>query len=908
MSDSIPNSRAIDLSFLKKQEEKTVLRDNYLFVIGINEYQHCTPLGNAVNDAQSFAAVLNEKYRFKKDHTFSLINQEATINNIDDTFKTIKGKIRPKKDNLIVFFCGHGYYDKEWDTAYWVPVEAKADRALGEYFSHEDLMKRINAIKTHHTVVIADSCYSGAAFVSQKRSHDPNSMVFAKEPSRWMLASGRNEPVNDGKIDQNSPFTSELLDILEGESNAGIRMGTLVERLKTRVNNNYDQTPIGQPLKDVGDKGGEFIFFPQDKEEDKWREAKVKNTLEAYEFFLSEFKAGNFSPEAKTRIMEIRAENLFNQIQAAPTEELCQNYLDKYPKGKDLQAVSELKYELGEERFWANTKKENTLAAYEAYLAEYPNGRYVEEAKEGRDTQKNGLKAWKEADALYTIASFEAFIQHYKDSEYFDDATTKLKELKDWKHAKASKNAEMLEAFIKNYPDSPHLGKAEELLRNTAENKKKRMKHLIIAGVAVVSLVIAGLAFNSYNTGLRNTYIEKKGSAKAMVRGGYFTKVFEDLDEIPEKFQKEQDVVDMKSLTGFLQNMNGFLEKADSSFNAKEWKLAEAFYLDYQSNVQQAKDKLKLIEDDLKEVFQPYFAEDALVDIDSLLEVIRKEQDLDFVAARVMGISKKGDSLYIAGMYPEALEYYNSAKEADSHKAALYLDKKQKLAAIGDDLQEMILVPGGKYSLRSDNGKNEKSINSFYISKYEVTNKEYVAFLNEHIGSQGINNWISIEKSDISLKNGKYKINSIYKDFPVVAVSYKGAEAYAKWSDSQLPTELEWEYAASSAGDEMFEFSGSDRARDVANYYSGNAVRAKKTGRRKANKLGIHDMSGNVWEWVNTGNGDHMVIKGGSFNRGENFVKIESRHDQPVRRIGGPKSNGSYHTNDLGFRIIRRKK
>ncbi|MEL6251598.1 MAG: SUMF1/EgtB/PvdO family nonheme iron enzyme [Bacteroidota bacterium] len=908
MSDSTPNTRAIDLSYLKNQDVETILRDNYLFVIGINEYQNCTPLGNAVNDAQSFAKVLNEKYRFKKEHTFSLINEQATIHNIDDTFKELKSKIRTETDNLIIFFCGHGYYDEEWDTAYWVPVEARADRALGEYFSHEDLMKRINRIETHHTVVIADSCYSGAAFVSQKRSHDPNSQVFAKEPSRWMLASGRNEPVNDGAINQNSPFTKELLDILERESNAGIRMGTLVERLKTRVNHNYDQTPIGQPLKDVGDKGGEFIFFPRDNEEERWKEAKMKNTQEILELFISDFRGGKFEKEALKSIGVIKAAELFSKINIEPTEELCQEYLDNFPEGEDLLEVSKIKFALAENRVWREALETNSLEAFENYLSKYPDGSFKEEADERKREQAKGLKAWQEAEAFYNIQAFENFIKEYPNSEFFDKATLKLKELKAWKHAKASRKAGMLEAFIQDFPNSPHLGKAEELLVNTEENKKKKKIQLLVVGVSVLVLLISGGAWYNYNQNLEKTYIDKMGSAKGQVMAGNFTSVMEDIEAIPDKFQNKSKVVAFKNLTRIFREMEGFWKDALENLATENWQEAKKFFAAYRSDLILGTQELESVEPDLKQAFQPHFQKIPLVKIDSFIKVVNNGLTLERIAIRVKNLSDKGDSLYVAGMYVEALEFYESAQKTDSVKAADYLTKKISLASQGGNLQEMILVPGGEYSLRSAAGSNKTKINSFYISKYEVKNKEYVAFLNEHKGSPDVENWISIKKSDISFRNGTYRISSLYKDYPVVAVSFKGAQAYAKWSDSQLPTELEWEFAASSAGQENFKYSGSDKARDVAHFYSGNAIRAKKTGRRKANKLGIHDMSGNVWEWVDTGNGSHKVIKGGSFNRGENFVQIESRYDQPVRRIGGPKSNGGHHTNDLGFRIIRRKK
>ena len=79
--------------------------------------------------------------------------------------------------------------------------------------------------------------------------------------SRWGLTAGRLEAVSDGSKGQNSPFAGFFLNYLKSNSKDKFTMSDLVNYVKNAVANNAEQTPQGAPLKNVGDEGGEFVFY-----------------------------------------------------------------------------------------------------------------------------------------------------------------------------------------------------------------------------------------------------------------------------------------------------------------------------------------------------------------------------------------------------------------------------------------------------------------------------------------------------------------------------------------------------------------------------------------------------------------------------------------------------------------------
>ncbi|GAB4420464.1 MAG: hypothetical protein OHK0039_34060 [Bacteroidia bacterium] len=270
-------------------------------------------------------------------------------------------------DNLLIYFSGHGHYDPVIEEAYWVPVDAEYD-AIDDYISYSFLTKIIKAIPARHCVLIVDSCYSGAVLV---RDRDRQTERFERDPSRWLLASGRNEVVPDGVAGGHSPFADKLLDILDRYAHEGLRMGTLVDKLTTAVSYNSTQTPIGRQLYGVGDQGGEFIFHPRKNEAADWADACARDDIAAYEAFVQAYPDSSHREAAHWAIARQR-----DSLAA------YRHYLDTYPAGVYAREAIARMGEREDDQAYAQALRRGEAALRQYLLDYHPQGRHLAEARE----------------------------------------------------------------------------------------------------------------------------------------------------------------------------------------------------------------------------------------------------------------------------------------------------------------------------------------------------------------------------------------------------------------------------------------------------------------------------------------------------------------------------------------------
>ena len=243
---------------------------------------------------------------------------------------------------------------------------------------------------------------------------------------------------------------------------------------------------------------------------------------------------------------------------------------------------------------------------------------------------------------------------------------------------------------------------------------------------------------------------------------------------------------------------------------------------------------------------------------------------------------------------------------------------------------EMVVVPAGQFIMGSPPSETGREANEgpphlvtiakpFAVGKYEVTFREWDACVAERACAQAKDEGWGRDRR------------------PVINVNYEQAVGYAEWlaektgKKYRLLSEAEWEYAARAGSDKArFWGSGPDRACQFANVYdvTGKAKHnyewanfgcddkyayTAPVGSFAPNAFGLHDMLGNVWEWVedcwngsyagapadgrvwSEGDCSRRVNRGGSCGSGPPNVRSASRYG------GGP----SERDINLGFRVAR---
>ncbi|CAN5813309.1 hypothetical protein BH11BAC3_BH11BAC3_27900 [soil metagenome] len=197
------------------------------------------------------------------------------------------------------------------------------------------------------------------------------------------------------------------------------------------------------------------------------------------------------------------------------------------------------------------------------------------------------------------------------------------------------------------------------------------------------------------------------------------------------------------------------------------------------------------------------------------------------------------------------------------------------------------------------------AINSFQVSKYEITNQQYAIFLNrKQIAADAIVNkkqLINIGNKDLQIEfvNKYWQAKAGKENYPMVMVSYYGALEYCKWIGAKLPTEIQWKYAASGGKrSKHFMYAGSNQLDEVGWYKNNSQQQSHAVGGKQPNELGIYDMSGNAWEWclndsLKTDSG-FCVHMGGSWYAGEQPASINAHYG----------NHPTHFSNSVGFRVV----
>ena len=224
----------------------------------------------------------------------------------------------------------------------------------------------------------------------------------------------------------------------------------------------------------------------------------------------------------------------------------------------------------------------------------------------------------------------------------------------------------------------------------------------------------------------------------------------------------------------------------------------------------------------------------------------------------------------------------------------------------------MVTVQGGTFTMGDDQGvgeddeqpTHEVTLSTYQISKTEVTVAQYRRYCNA---------------TGVSMpEEPSWGWQSSH---PIVNVSWNDAINYCDWLSEELdqnitlPTEAQWEFAArGGTKSKGYKYAGGRSIASVGWYDANSGGKTHEVASKKANELGLYDMSGNVWEWCldwydgdyygnspsrnpkNTSKGERKswVLRGGSWNDSATNCRVSYRYRN--------KPSNRYNFN--GFRVV----
>ncbi len=282
-------------------------------------------------------------------------------------------------------------------------------------------------------------------------------------------------------------------------------------------------------------------------------------------------------------------------------------------------------------------------------------------------------------------------------------------------------------------------------------------------------------------------------------------------------------------------------------------------------------------------------------------------------------------------------------------------------------------IPTGTFIMGGDTRDNDApkisvTMSAFKISEKEITNKEYVEFLN----SAYLDSWIEVVEEQIMDPCGKYSeyvikglgnapnagkiylqlgetggctssgekehidnkswisfnfsnkkfelIDSGKGNFPVNWVKWYGAYSFAKYYGVSLPSEAQWEYAGRGGqqleyptNDGTLSFSKANYNGDIPAVYNPNG-HSVEVGSYPSNPYGLHDMGGNVWEWCldyyakdfyNDNSKDPVNVTTNSDNKRVRRGGSWNYHSSTLLTYSRASDFENRGNNHFGFRIVK---
>lgn len=290
----------------------------HALVIGVSDYSGSDwpTLSTARDDADAIGSVLEDQYGFD---VVKLLDRKASRKNILhalDELMTLGAD-----DALLIYFAGHGFYDRQMDEGYWIPSGA-ARSSMGhpakeDWLWNSSINRIISASPARHILLIADTCYGGSLFRGEETVARPVDWYrrAMAVPSRYLITSGNLEPVLDSGI-HHSIFAREILNVLQYSDQNLFSASDLGVSIRDHVSQLTGQLVRMGPLPTPAHAGGEFVFIRNSADRDL--QAKTDSSAQNQPVFRSAEPLEAVAEKSKLQTLADRMEKYSREAPDAP--------------------------------------------------------------------------------------------------------------------------------------------------------------------------------------------------------------------------------------------------------------------------------------------------------------------------------------------------------------------------------------------------------------------------------------------------------------------------------------------------------------------------------------------------------------------------------------------------------------
>ncbi len=774
-------------------------------VIGNDQYTNIERLKNARNDAKLISGVLKQA-----GFEVTLINDQSRIQ-LWSAIDSFRGRIN-KGDEVVFYFAGHGV--QIGSNQLLLPTDIKARSELELQREGVSLVDVQDALKDARVaVLLIDACRDNPFPKQGTRSLGGTRGLSPPEPSTGqiiMMSAGRNQKALDsvpGQSIANGLFTWELAQLIQ---TPGLEIRQALEQVKDRVDDKAKQANHQQRPSVVSDLRGNFFFI---------------------------------APGANVT------------IQVSPTPVSVPS-ATPVPTARPVSTDPET-------QFWYEVKANGTRGYFDAYIKQYPKGKYVALARvdlKNLDEQDKAAKAREEAER--TNAAAEQLKSEQARSEQAA-----------WNQAKATDSVVGYGSYLSAYPQGLYAALAELAKQRVQTQAAQREEAALWQGAQS-----GGKA-------------QLQGYLSRYPGGQYASAANARLEQIKAEEARAASAAE------------------EAAWAAAESGGTEAGYQSYLASYPQGL-YAALVQPRMNNLKVQAAERERLAAEQRQREQTQAAQREE--AALWQG-AQSGDKAQLQGY----LSRYPSGQYASAANARLEQIKAEEVKGPKpgptfkdcSDCPEMVVLPAGSFTMGSSKGGDEGPAHSvtlarsFAMGKFEVTQGQWKALMGSNPS----------------------KFTQCGDDCPVETVSWDDAQAFIQklsaktGKNYRLPSEAEWEYACRAGG--SHEYCGSDNLNAVGWNGNNSGGKTHPVGGKQANAWGLYDMSGNVWELVqdclhdnysgapsdgsawtrNCSAGNYRVLRGGSwyFDGSWYFNPVYLRSATRISYIPG------FRNGVVGFRLAR---